>query len=80
MNNADYKNKKTFNKQNRSNKFNRNDSRDDIYTPKTYPKKNKISQFDSILESLAMPEYMDMKQQANAKRQRDLKYKNKHRK
>ena len=86
MNNADYRNKKTFNKPNnrsssnyKFNKFQNHDKGEDLYTPKTYPKKNKTSKFDAILESLEMPEYIGVKQQANEKRQRDLKYKNKYR-
>ena len=86
MNNGDYKNKKTFNNQRPSNgnfmskkRFNQ-DSRDDIYTPKTYPKKQKISQFDAILDSIAASDYMSAKNQARDKRQRDLDFKRQKRK
>lgn len=86
MNNGDYKNKKTFNNQRPSNgnfmrnkNFNQN-SRDDIYTPKVYPKKQKTSQFDAILDSLSVPDYMSAKNQARDKRQRDLNFKRKKRK
>ena len=66
-NNTYKDNKKSFNKS--ENYFSKD--RDDIYTPKVYPKKKKTHFFDDII----LPEYEDSKQRMRNKRAIDQKYK-----
>ena len=63
----------------KNNTFNQS-TRDDIYTPKVYPKKQKNGQFDSILDAIQASDYMSYKNEARNKRQRDLDFKRNKRK
>lgn len=54
-----------------------NDGRDDIYSPKVYPKKRKVSSQEAFVDSMNIPDYIMMKNEINEKRRRDLEYKKK---